>query len=425
MEPRVEVERYFELDERIGRARTTAEERPLLERRREAVVDALEAYFRADADATLDRLEREGRVEVGEESMTFGEAKAALPRETARPRRASVERGIGRFLSGHVDPFARRIDAAHAAASALGGAALALREKVTGISPSALEGPAAQLLRETEDPYRDVLGYAFGRIAPALRPLPHGEGRRHDLEHLATAPWLRRHFGSGAQAARYWLSAWDVPFPATPTGERDSGLDGHHAALAEAGRLLRRSAFSAALRGEDRLEDPVVSEACALLGSHLLCEERWLTLELRCSRAEARELARIAALVRLGALRRDCARLPLAPLPYERGLGAQARDAWREGLTHALFVEHHPFWPLLDLEPPHQVARALMAWALEAALVPHLRERFDDDWFRNPATGKALSALLEAPTSADALGARVGKPSLEEAGKRLVRVLAA
>src|SRR5690606_3151466 len=45
-----------------------------------------------------------------------------------------------------------------------------------------------------EDAYRDVFAYALKKLDPGARPPSAGSARRHDLQRIATAPWLAEHF---------------------------------------------------------------------------------------------------------------------------------------------------------------------------------------------------------------------------------------
>jgi hypothetical protein len=70
----------------------------------------------------------------------------------------------------------------------------------------------------------------------------------------------------------------------------------------------------------------------------------------------------------------------------------------------------------------------LRGWALEAVLLGKLREKFNEDFWRNPATGRWLKELSQRGQRDDAteiarqLGAEL---QLEAAGARLVKVMGA
>ena len=55
-----------------------------------------------------------------------------------------------------------------------------------------------------------------------------------------------------------------------------------------------------------------------------------------------------------------------------------------------------------DLDDGFYAARYLRAWQLEALLAASLRERFDEDWFRNPQCGRWLLDLFSRGQRDDA-----------------------
>ena len=50
----------------------------------------------------------------------------------------------------------------------------------------------------------------------------------------------------------------------------------------------------------------------------------------------------------------------------------------------------------MDVDPRLYVVRYLRAWQLQAVLGDALRERFDQDWWRNPRAGPWLASELLA-----------------------------
>jgi hypothetical protein len=48
----------------------------------------------------------------------------------------------------------------------------------------------------------------------------------------------------------------------------------------------------------------------------------------------------------------------------------------------------------MTAEPGFRVVRRLRAEQLQSVITHYLRERFDEDWFRNPRAGEALLAMF-------------------------------
>jgi hypothetical protein len=105
------------------------------------------------------------------------------------------------------------------------------------------------------------------------------------------------------------------------------------------------------------------------------------------------DLLRFTAFLRLWYLRRYAAKLEYELLLHAEGPGPRAEDAYRELLSRATLVD----WPremwLSDVDPFFYAARYLRAWLFEAQLKVLLRERFDEEWFRNDRTRPFLLDL--------------------------------
>ena len=69
----------------------------------------------------------------------------------------------------------------------------------------------------------------------------------------------------------------------------------------------------------------------------------------------------------------------------------------------------------MDVDQRFYAARYLRAWQLQAVLAAVLRERFDEDWYRNPAAGPWVVESLWAEGQrlpAHELAARVADAEL-------------
>jgi hypothetical protein len=165
----------------------------------------------------------------------------------------------------------------------------------------------------------------------------------------------------------------------------------------------------------------------AALFDRLPTDAGWLKRYLRLPTSPATDGARMAAFAALAVLRRHCAKLAYERSLSLRGASEERAEEYAQGQRRALSVEPHAGFFLFDADPQLYSARYLRGWALEARLARHLTGRFNEDYWRNPATGAWLRTLfargggLEAETLAQELG---GQPlSLPEAGARLVAVL--
>jgi hypothetical protein len=158
-----------------------------------------------------------------------------------------------------------------------------------------------------------------------------------------------------------------------------------------------------------------------------MLDEDWHRRYLHLPRALAREAARLAAFRSLVSLRRYCAHLPYEITVYQRGPVRSLAEDYQARVSSALFVSVQRGFFLREVEPQLYSSRRIRGWTLEARLRPTLVDRFNEDYWRNPATGQWLGELFargqrdDADTLASEL--RRGPLSLEAAGARLVKVL--
>jgi hypothetical protein len=148
--------------------------------------------------------------------------------------------------------------------------------------------------------------------------------------------------------------------------------------------------------------DPALGRALGWLLGSLLAEPRWLADRVGADRRHAQDLIRDLALRRLFALRAGAAALRVAT-EVERGLsGAAWRDAYREALGAATGATWDGVRAARDADGPAHAA-ALGGAAAGERLRRAVRERFDEDWWRNPRAAGFLASLLREgqPTGSD------------------------
>lgn len=402
--------------------------------------------------------EARAQLPAAEGPLPFREAIALLSRETERTRRAAMETGLGQILWENQTPYARRLEAAARTAQALGFQSyLQLRDAVTGYSAQELATSCETVLAETRDAFEDLLSYVLKKLEPGLKA---AQARRHDLQYASTAPWMAAHFPKGellssvsrclsemglhpnaegriqldtddrpGKSARAFVTDLRVPDDIRLVVRPKGGLGDYFSLLHEYGHALQRAHVSRTAPVEERrLGDATVTDAYANLFDHLLLDEAWHRRFLRLPQATARESARIAAFNNLYLLRRYAAKLPYELSLYSRGPSPALAQEYEERLQAALLVGVPRGFFLYDVDPQLYATRYLRAWALEARLHEVLTSRFNEDFWRNPATGRYLKELFSAGQrdSAETLAQRLGAPlSLSEAGRRLVSVMAA
>jgi DNA-binding FadR family transcriptional regulator len=160
----------------------------------------------------------------------------------------------------------------------------------------------------------------------------------------------------------------------------------------------------------------------------LCLEPAWLAARLELSRAQAPEVLRALGLRRLLHLRCAGAALRVAT-EVERGLSGQPwREGHREALSSALLAGWDGVRAARDADAA-PLAATVRGFAEGERLRAALRERFDEDWWRNPRTREHLAGLLAAGRLVEAAPPVLAEPSppapagTHVAGEALARLL--
>jgi hypothetical protein len=69
-------------------------------------------------------------------------------------------------------------------------------------------------------------------------------------------------------------------------------------------------------------------------------------------------------------------------------------DLYVSRLTNATSFRYDPSDAFVDVDPRYYATRYLRAWQLQALLTETLRERYDEDWWRNPRAGPWIEQAL-------------------------------
>jgi hypothetical protein len=141
------------------------------------------------------------------------------------------------------------------------------------------------------------------------------------------------------------------------------------------------------------LGDNSVTEGFAMLWDHLTLEPAWLTRYTDIGDRKAGELVIDLAISELHMLRRYAAKLSYELVLHRSDL-VGVENEYAQRLTEATRFRYQPENYLNDVDPGFYAARYLRAWQLEAGLAATLRERYDDDWWRNPRAGSFVLHLM-------------------------------
>ncbi|HSN91542.1 MAG TPA: hypothetical protein VLS93_09955 [Anaeromyxobacteraceae bacterium] len=352
-------------------------------------------------------------------AVPLATAERALLRERDRGRRLAFGRAAAE-AAARASPRREAATEARARARAEGGLVPDWRMVVEG----------DQVLEVSADGWRDVVAWAADREL-GLAPRPRGDLARADLLHLLALPRWDGLFPPGALEVSLKLTlerlGLDLGRIRIDAGERPAKWPGVHVqgARVSLGRrggagdwldLFRGAgAALAAARHPPHARDPVFAEALGALLSGLLLEPRFLAERLGADRKSARDLVRELSLRELFRLRARAAALRVAT-EVERGLtGAAWREAHREALSAAALAAWDGAFASRDADAP-ALAASLAGAAAAVRLREEIRERLDEDWWRNPRSAAHLAGLLVAGR----LGPGEAAPSPREAARALV-----
>ena len=391
-------------------------------------------------------------------TWTPQEALRELPRLAAREARATLATELSTLLQANESLAARSLDGTLEAISTLKLGPASFIEELHG-RPLAPRLEAARLtLDQTHDASLDLLGYALKKLDPMLTPRV---ASAHDAERAALAPWLFESFRREDLPHAVSRSVGDLglspnadgrltvdsdPRPGRDPAARcfelrvpdqirlllttEMGFDAYAGWLSAWGIGLHRAHVGRTLPFvERRLGDRALVEAVGLLFESFLLDEGWLKRYLRLTASQAREAARAFASRQLLQLRRAAALSLYSHEATTRGSWAGLADEYVPRLSQALGVDVPRGQTLFEVDPFGDRLLTLDAFALEQVMRRHLQERFNEDFWRNPATGRWLADLAsrgqhdDATVVARSLG--VESASLAEAAHHRVLVMGA
>jgi hypothetical protein len=280
-----------------------------------------------------------------------------------------------------------------------------------GLAPDwriVVEGDEA--LAASDDAYRDVLAF-HARRELGVAPPPAGDLVRADVLRVLALPRWDGLFRGGMLPVALKLTfeplGLDLAKVRVDDTERPAKWPGVHVYGARVSFRARGGAgdWQDLLAGVARAlvhaiapaprRDPVLGAALAWLAGSLVLEPRWLAERAGVDRKHAADVVRDLALRRLFALRAGAAALRVAT-EVERGLsGAAWRDAYRDALGAATGATWDGVLAARDADAPAH-ALALAGAAEGERLRRTVRERLDEDWWRNPRTPPVLAGLLAA-----------------------------
>ena len=371
-------------------------------------------------ESAVRKLEATLETSVDGQTIPYRMLRPTIMNEPDRGTRQALEQARCRLGDEHLNPvYLEAAGILHAAVPHLGAEDYVDLHKRFGLRLDELGSQCRQLLTETERLYEDSLDRLFReRVGVSL-----DDAERWDLPRLIRAAEWDAAFPPARMvpALEGTLSGLGIDLRDQPNVELDiearekksprafcapievpgrvvlvmkpmGGPDDWSALFHEAGHTEHFASTSPDLAVEwRRLGDNAVTEGWAFLFEHLVQDPAWLARRLDFARP--REFASESAAILLYAVRRYSAKLlyELELFRAEDPLPMQQR--YVELLGEALKVEPSPTDWLADVDGGFYVTRYLRAWAFDAQLSFHLRERFGSEWFARREAGSLLREL--------------------------------
>lgn len=344
--------------------------------------------------------------------ITLGNTRDAATRHTLDDARA-------RLVLAELAPMRQeKLEREHEVVSKLGiaGTYNETWETLSGISLAALRAECEAFLRDTQHIWDDVFP-EFLKKGLGITP---AEATRADVAALMRAPEFDAYFTAEAmeREVRRQVTEMGISPDAEgrvryDTGEREGkrprafcapvripdvvhlvlrphgGQNDWMTLLHELGHALHFANMRRALPFEFRwLGDNSVTEGYAMLFDHRLKDRGWLARYTGLDAKAMQAFLRYMGFEELHFVRRYCAKLIYETELHSGAVSwASLPDLYVETLTKATGFRYQRSDAFVDVDARYYAARYLRAWQLQALLDESLRERFNEDWWRNPSCG--------------------------------------
>jgi hypothetical protein len=384
---------------------------------------ACEGYlgnFVREEDERIAELEATLTATVDGEEVPFRNLRSAIMNEPDRGRRERLEQARNELTEEHLNPlYLSASDVVHRETARLGATTYADLYRGFGFRLDELAGQCRAFLDSTEGLWEDAgdrffrsrIGLGIGEAErwdvarvwrgadwdaafPVARMVPALEASLSDLGVDLRA---QRNVELDLEdrpkkSPRAFCAPIEIPGRVVLVIKPAGGPEDWGALFHEAGHMEHYAHTSPSLTvAQKRLGDNAVTEGWAMLLEHLTIDAVWL--ERRLDFPRPREYAGEGAVQLLWMLRRYCAKLLYELELQSTANVADLRPRYVELLSDALKVTPSDTDYLGDVDQGFYCSEYLRAWAFEAQLRNHLRDRFGNAWFTRREAGSLVREL--------------------------------
>ncbi len=141
------------------------------------------------------------------------------------------------------------------------------------------------------------------------------------------------------------------------------------------------------------LVEPFFSESIAFIFHYLPLKRGWLKRHLDFSSPE--NYLFYGYFQKLYMVRRYCAKFQFESTIHEKMDYEDMRGLYRDFLFKGTYINHPEGFFLYDMDPFIMSAEYLTGWIVASQIEARLKDKFDDDWYRNPRASSFIKEILE------------------------------
>jgi hypothetical protein len=357
-------------------------------------------------------------IEVDGKTMPYRMSGVTMINEDDRARRQAIHDARLKAIDGINQILHERTGKMHEIAVELGYANYAkLYRTLKNISFTSLLNELKEFQKMTDKIYREKMSEMTGRIGIDLE-----DAERHDISYLMRAKQFDIHFEKGQslpvlkatlkgigidldsqvniivdieerekKTPRAFCAPLDIPSKVMLVTMPMGGYSDYSSLFHEAGHAEHMGNVDPDQPMEFKyLGDNSVTESFAFIFDHLLTDRNWVNEFIKMPNVD--EYLEHAFVEKLFFVRRYGAKLEYEMKLHSEGLSGMGQ-VYSSIMEDSMVFKHPEEHYLLDVDDGFYCAQYLRAWIFEAQLKELLKEKYGDNWFLNPKSGKYLSSL--------------------------------
>lgn len=411
----------MDLKKREGQKDVNPEERRSLKKIISFLISERENLKRIPYELSIDDMEVERKIRIDDEFIDFRSSIVSVANEGERNKRDEIERRRLEFIESINPVLIKMWEVSWDCCKELGfNNYINAWETIKERNFSLLRKAISRILQSTEDIYRDILSWLIKRKI-GIR-----DAEKHDIVFIFRMKEFDRYFPSerlmevmerslgelgwssggssglfididkkSGKVTRAFCSPVSVPDRIFVVIYPLGGQDDYQSLLHELGHAFLYSSKKGDLPFEERyLIEPYFSESIAFVFHYLPLKRAWLRRYLDFSSTENYLL--YGYFQKLYMVRRYCAKFLFESMIHEKMDCKEMGGIYSDIMYKGTYVRHPEGYFLYDMDPFIMSAEYLMGWIVASQIESYMRNKFDEDWYRNPRTGPFIREIFSA-----------------------------